>query len=54
MNECLESVKLIQSLFHLFRSKLINMVNNYVSLFSNMESMIEAFRFIFLILRGET
>jgi len=58
MNESLESIKIIQQMFHSFKvilpiiAKLLN-INNNIKL-CLMESLIQGFRFIFLLVHGET
>jgi NADH:ubiquinone oxidoreductase subunit D len=50
MNESLESIKIIQQMFHSFN---YNPTNNNIKL-CLMESLIQGFRFIFLLVHGET
>lgn len=57
MNESLESIKIIQQMFHSFKVILpiiikVN-INNNIKL-CLMESLIQGFRFIFLLVHGET
>jgi NADH:ubiquinone oxidoreductase subunit D len=58
MNESLESIKIIQQMFHSFKvilpiiANLLNIENNIKLCL--MESLIQGFRFIFLLVHGET
>ena len=60
MNESLESIKIIQQMFHSFKVILpILLFDFHLSLNNNiklclMESLIQGFRFIFLLVHGET
>lgn len=61
MNESLESIKIIQQMFHSFKVILPIIANNFILLNINnniklclMESLIQGFRFIFLLVHGET
>ena len=58
MNESLESIKIIQQMFHSFKV-ILPIIANLLNIQYNiklclMESLIQGFRFIFLLVHGET
>jgi|TARA_B110000908_G_C10180408_1_gene415404 NADH-quinone oxidoreductase subunit D len=59
MNESLESIKIIQQMFHSFKVYIMLYNEDFNSHINNiklclMESLIQGFRFIFLLVHGET
>ena len=56
MNESLESIKIIQQMFHSFKVYIMLYNESHINNPGNilMESLIQGFRFIFLLVHGET